>query len=213
MIVRWPNVATAGTVRHELVSTLDIFPTLLSVTDAKVNSDLAGRSLLPLLRDEPTAWREYLFTEYQTHSAHNYYPQRTVRGPRYKLIQNLLPDEENPGYAFTLRKFFPELPATIDNARPEVRASYERMRAPPKFELYDLQNDPHEFHNLAEAEGFRDVRERLVSKLTTWQQETGDPMLLDANVRRLQDEIQACYAEGTYDKSRLRLNYPEYFFE
>ena len=212
MIVRWPNVAKAGQVRNELVSTLDIFPTLLAVTRSAAESDLPGRSLLALLCDETTAWREYLFTEYHMHSAHNFYPQRTVRGSRYKLIQNLLPGEVNPGYAFTLRKFFPNLAATIDSARPEVRVAYERMRTPPKYELYDLQKDPHEFHNLAEEASLRDVREKLIAKLVAWRQATRDPMLSDANVRRLQSEIQACYADGTYDKGKLRLTYPDYFY-
>ena len=81
-------------------------PTLLAVAGAEPVSGLPGRSLMPLLRDEPTDWREYLFTEFHTHAAApNFYPQRTVRTDRYKLIENLLPGQVNPGYDFTIGRF------------------------------------------------------------------------------------------------------------
>ena len=81
-------------------------PTLLTMTNAEPVPGLPGRSLLPLLTGEPTEWREYLYTEYYLHSAHNFYPQRTVRNARYKLIQNLQPNQINPGYEFTAKRFF-----------------------------------------------------------------------------------------------------------
>ena len=87
-------------------------------------------------------WRRYLFTEFHLHSAHNFYPQRTVRNARYKLIQNLMPGQNNPGYDFTLKRFFPGLSKTIDAAPAHIRAAYHRMKTPPEYELYDLQTDP-----------------------------------------------------------------------
>jgi len=92
LIIRWPGKAPPKQIRQELVSTLDLMPTLLAVAAAKPVANLPGLSLVPLLRDEETRWRRYLFTEYHTHSAHNFYPQRAVRNERYKLIQNLMQD-------------------------------------------------------------------------------------------------------------------------
>ena len=80
LIIRWPGEAKPKQVRHELVSTLDLMPTLLGVAKAEPVADLPGLSLLPLLRGEETQWREYLFTEFQLHSARNFYPQRTTHG-------------------------------------------------------------------------------------------------------------------------------------
>ena len=114
LIIRCPGKAQPKQVRNELVSTLDLMPTLLAVADAEPVANLPGLSLLPLLRGEKTQWRGYLFTEFHLHSAHNFYPQRTVRNAQYKLIQNLMPGQNNPGYDFTLKRFFADLPKTID---------------------------------------------------------------------------------------------------
>ena len=80
-------------------------PTLLAAAGAKPLADLPGRDLQPLFQGATTEWRTHLFAEFHTHAAAaNFYPQRSVRTNRYKLIESLLPDEVNPGYADTFRK-------------------------------------------------------------------------------------------------------------
>ena len=212
LIVHWPGGAKPGQVREELVSTLDLMPTLLAVAGAEPVAKLPGRSLLPLLQDKAAPWRRYLCTEYHTHSAHNFYPQRTVRNARYKLIHSLMPNQSNPGYAFTLNRFFADLPETIDAAPDHIRTAYYRMRTPPEFELYDLRRDPYEFRNLAaEAEHAETLRE-LQTQLTEWRVKTNDPLLKSDNVQRLKAQIDACIVDGEAHKSRLTLTYPDYFF-
>lgn len=209
LIIKWAD--RWQSVRNELVSTLDLMPTLLEVTGAKPVANLAGRSLIPLLDDKAKKWRTHLFTEFHTHSGHNYYPQRTVRNDRYKLIQNLMPNEVNPGYEFTINRFFPGLQEAID-ASP-VREAYELMRKPPAFELYDLKNDPYEFQNLATDPKRSKTLNDLRSRLLKWRQDTKDPMLDPKNVQRLKQEIQASFKDGKPEKDRLTLTYPDYFFE
>ena len=186
-------------------------PTLLAVAGAEPVADLPGRSLLPLLKGHKPTWRDYLFSEYHLHSAHNYYPQRTVRNRRYKLIRNLLPGQANPGYAFTLRRFFNGLPQVIAKAPETVRTAYDRMQIPPAYELYDLQSDPYEFHNLAADSEHADTLAELKTQLAEWRQRTRDPMLIADNVTRLKREVEACRVDGLPDKSRLTLNYTRYF--
>ena len=168
MIVRWPNHGQTDTVRTELVSTLDLLPTLLEIAEVDPPKQLPGRSLLPLVRGEEASWRKYLYTEYHLHSAHNFYPQRTVRNTRYKLIQNLLPDQVNPGYAFTLNRFFSNLQQTIDAAPHAIREAYRTMETPPKYELYDLENDPYEFENLVDDNSHAEVFAELKQQLAKW---------------------------------------------
>ena len=213
LIIRWPGNTQPGIVRNELVSTLDLMPTLLQAAGIKVPDGLAGRSLKPLLRQGDSEWRDYLFTEYHLHSAHNFYPQRTVRDLRYKLIQNLLPGQVNPGYAFTLQRFFQELPELIDAASPVVQEAYRRMETPPQYELYDLTKDPYEFRNLADKAEHADTLKRLSEELAGWRENTADPLLDPAMLSRLKKEVEACMVDGRPDKQALQLNYPEYFFE
>lgn len=213
LIVHWPGQIESGQVRNELVSTLDLMPTFLFMTDVKPVAGLPGRSLMPLLRNEQTKWREYLFTEYHLHSAHNFYPQRTVRNARYKLIRNLQPDQINPGYDFTLKRFFTDLPEAIDAAPKHVRSAYRRMRQPPEYELYDLESDPHEFRNLAGDDSHSRILTELKQQLADWRKRTRDPLLNADNLNRLKAEVDACFVDGSPSKDHLTLTYSDYFFD
>lgn len=211
LLIHWPGQTTPGQVRDELVTTLDLMPTLLEAAGASPIAGLSGRSLVPMLRGERPSWRKYLYTEFHLHSAHNFYPQRTVRNARYKLVQNLMPGQNNPGYDFTMRRFFPELQQLIDSSGEPVRGAYQRMKTPPEYELYDLQADPYEFRNLATEAEHAVVFEELSQQLAAWRRRTRDPLLDPENMYRLKAEIDACFAQGEAKKSRLTLTYPSYF--
>lgn len=212
LIIRWPGTTKPQQVSHELVSTLDLMPTFLAVAGARKVANLPGHSLLPLMQGKQVPWRSSLFTEYHLHSAHNFYPQRTIRTKRYKLIQNLLPNEINPGYDFTLQRFFAGLPEVIESSPDHIRSAYHRMKSPPEYELYDLESDPYEFINLAtKAEHFPLLAE-LKEQLSVWRRETNDPLLTPGNLARLKKEIDSCIVDGKASKSHLILNYPDYFF-
>lgn len=212
-IVRWPGQSKINLISEELVSLVDLVPTLLDATGTKSIPNLPGRSLVPLSKGNPIDWRTHLFTEFNIHSAHNYYPQRTIQNKRYKLILNLMPGRVNPGYQFTNKRFFEELVDTIDEAPEPIRSAYHNMERPPQFELYDLQEDPHEFNNLAEEPGYAEIRSDLEKRLDAWRHETKDPMLKFTNVIRLKEEVDACFVDGEPDKAKLKLSYTEYFFE
>ena len=212
-IVRWPGQTKTNLVNTNLVSLIDLAPTVLEATGTTPMPNLPGLSLIPLLKGEKTNWRTHLFTEFHIHSAHNYYPQRTVQNDRYKLILNLMPGIENPGYKFTNDRFFDNLMDTIDQAPESIRSAYYKMEKPAKFELYDLQDDPHEFNNLANDPKHSRILADLQERLQTWREETQDPMLDYNKVLKLKAEIDACFVDGQPDKAKLTLNYTDYFFE
>ena len=200
-------------VRDELVSTLDLMPTILNVAGVAQPDGLSGKSLLPLLQGRAKSWREYLFTEYHTHSAHNFFPQRTVRNGRFKLIQNLQPNQINPGYDFTMNRFFPGLQKVIDQTEEPVRSAYALTKQPPELELYDLKSDPFEFRNLANDETYASHLNLLKQNLEKWRKETNDPFLDPKNLKRLKSEINECFDDFQPSKKDLKLNYWNYFFE
>jgi len=196
MIVSWPNKLTPHRSK-KLVSTLDIFPTLLDITGATAEEKLSGRSLTPLFTSPDAKWRDHLFTQFHLHSDHNVYPQRTVCDSRYKLIYNVLHGVENPGYAFTLNRYFQGTQAAIDKS--QVAGAYRLMKTPPKYELYDLKSDPHEFNNLADDPAHKTTLERLVSTLTQWQKDTKDPFLDPAVARRFFNDVKARKGRKPFD--------------
>ena len=197
----------------ELVSTIDLMPTLLEMAGVSPPGELPGRSLVSLLNGENAAWRRHLFAEFHLHSAHNYYPQRSVRDDRFKLIHNLMAGEINPGYEFTLQRFFKGVEKAISVAGEPVRGAYQRMRHPPEFELYDLENDPYEFENLEEDPDHAEAARRLKKRLLQWRISTKDPLLDRKKALQLKAEIEACMKDGTPRKADLKLNYREYFFD
>jgi len=87
------------------------------------------------------------------------------------------------------------------------------METPPEYELYDLQADPHEFRNLVSDDEHAETLAELKTQLAAWRTRTNDPLLDSGNLQRLKTEIDACIVDSKADKSRLKVTYPDYFFE
>ena len=213
LIVSWPGRMKGGQVRDELVSTVDLMPTILAAAAAAPLAGLPGRSLAPLVEGKRVDWRKYLFTEFHLHSGHNFYPQRTVRNARYKLIVNLLAGQVNPGYAFTNNRFFKpgEIEGAIKKSPRHIRDAYGILRVAPACELYDLKTDPREFHNLAGKSEHRAVLDELKAALADWRHRTKDPLLVPDNLKRLKAEVDSRWKGGKY-KKKMDWKYPSYFF-
>lgn len=210
LIIRWPGKARSQ-VRAELVSTIDLMPTLLAASGAAPVPKLPGLSLLPLLAGEPQpAWRTHLATEFHTHAARaNFFPQRAIEGGRYKLIENLLPDEANPDME-KIDKEFPFVAAAVAAAPAEVRAAYKLQQRPPRYELYDLQTDPFEFQNLTGSSEHAAIFADLKQRLLDWREQTRDPLLSSTNLQRLKTEVYSVKRKA--DGRALDWGYPYYFF-
>lgn len=184
LIIRQPGKIKPQ-VRNELVSTLDLLPTILHAIGGNIPSDVPGRSLLPLMNQgatkPDTPWRKYLFTEYHGHYPPLYFPQRTIRNDRYKLIVNLLQDRPNPVAQTCSGQENPRwvsyaTATDVAKASPKIRQAYETWMNAPPLELYDLKTDPHEWQNLADNERLRPVKEELLARFRRWQKDTADPL-------------------------------------
>ncbi|MCB1705771.1 MAG: sulfatase [Halioglobus sp.] len=174
-----------GFVREELVSTIDIFPTLMDAATGNARQPYQGRSLLPLAKSAPPpTWRRYMFSEYITHGPGQFYPRYAVRDERYKLIYNVLGRKAaNPLGPRNYCNAWWE--AQTDKYKDTaIRRVYFRVEHPPRVELYDLENDPHEWNNLAGAADFAATKDRLMSALQDWRQYTNDPLLDPAEFQR-----------------------------
>lgn len=63
----------------------------------------------------------------------------------------------------------------IETAPQVIQDAYRRFLNPPPYELYDLQDDPHEFTNLAESSSHSVIKARLIAEFQAWQKATSDP--------------------------------------
>jgi N-sulfoglucosamine sulfohydrolase len=173
-IVRWPGVvANPGSRSSALVSFVDLAPTFLEVAGTAPPPYLPGHSLIPLLRGEPPV-RKYLYSSYVAHTTNqgSYWPTRTITDGRYKLIHNLngngtrrrIPEGYNNA-SYRLVKTLLEMPA--DSV---ARTVADRTTAPPEFELYDLEEDPGEIHNLIGRSQIAGIERALREQLGRWRE-------------------------------------------
>ena len=65
MIIRLPDGRSAGETREGLVSLADVYPTILSMAGSPtLPENLHGRSVLPLIDDSSTRWRNHVVVEF-----------------------------------------------------------------------------------------------------------------------------------------------------
>ena len=122
MVCGWrtvPLMAPAGQVREEFVGLTDFTATILELADLDPSPAVDGASLLPLARGEDVPWREEFVAEYHGH--HFPYPQRMLRGERYKLVVN----PESCNELYDLRTDPHELHNRYD--QPELREVRDAM--------------------------------------------------------------------------------------
>ncbi|RCS54840.1 DUF4976 domain-containing protein [Bremerella cremea] len=95
LIIRWPGVTQPNSTPDELVQNIDYAPTLLEVAGEKIPPEIQGRSLVPILKGEPVAWRDSLYYAYYELGEHAVPQHFGVRTQRYKLIHFPLTNEWN----------------------------------------------------------------------------------------------------------------------
>jgi N-sulfoglucosamine sulfohydrolase len=189
MIIRWPAIAKAGQSCHELVSTVDLLPTVLQAAGVEAPEILPGRALQPLLSEpKVTEWRQYIFGFTTGANARNCFVQHSVRDERYKLISSPRAGTVNliaGSYLDESHQNFVISGATSKDqatASRTVRAAFTRWKRPPRFELYDLQKDPYEWHDQSQNPELVEVKKRLIKALTDQQERTYDPFIDSKNV-------------------------------
>ena len=181
-LVRWPD-QSAGRFAG-LVNANDIVPTVLEAARAPVPANLPGSSLRSLINTPPFTERPYLFGEFTAHAPSLFYPMRSVRDERYKLIINYLSDQPFPSTSVDGDPAWKEAQQE-KFVHTQIRKVFDRYVHRPPLEFYDLDHDPHEFVNLADDPAYQPVIRRLQGALTRWQQQTHDPLLDSAAFARL----------------------------
>jgi arylsulfatase A-like enzyme len=149
-IVRYPREIEAGTVNRDIVLNVDFPATFLDLAGIEIPETFQGRSFRSLLQGEtPEDWQTALYYRYWMHKAHhNVYAHYGLRTLRHKLIYY---------YSDALGQ-----PGAIDE-------TYE-----PEWELFDLEKDPYELHNVYDDPTYAGVVEELKEEMHRLQRELGD---------------------------------------
>lgn len=151
MLVRWPNSLPAGINLGEIVTNVDLAPTLLDLCGIEPPEHLQGRSFAPLLRgDAVEDWPKSMYYRYWMHNdgSHQCPAHYGIRTGTHKLI--------------------------VYYNDPLGEAGANGPLAPVECELYDLVADPYETVNLWDEPSASDVRRELAAELERLQHQVGD---------------------------------------
>lgn len=164
LIMDWPQGPIgSGQVINDLISHIDVLPTILAALNLPIPSSIQGKSLWPRLTGHSDAARTEIFAEKTYHSVYD--PLRAIRTPTHKLIVHFdtydtvdvpIDAKESPAYELMRR---------------------ELTRPHRYLELFDLESDPLERDNLAFRSETLAVLDDHLGRLRRWMQETEDPLL------------------------------------
>jgi N-sulfoglucosamine sulfohydrolase len=199
LVVKLPGGAKTSAVNGALVSHADLTPTLLDAAGGYDAVQRAPKTLLPVEQPghgenpgpkftryhgrswlpiagtaEEKGWDEVV-ASHTFHEIQMYYPMRAVRDRRWKLIWNIAaplpyPFASDLWAASTWQAQF-EKGLDAPYGKRTVGSYIHR----PAFELFDLENDPAEAHNLAADPKYATQLDMMKSRLKSAQKETGDP--------------------------------------
>lgn len=161
-----------GTTSDELVSSIDLGPTVLNLVEAERPGHIQGQPFLGKGLPKP---REYVFGA-RDRMDERYDVIRMVRNKRFKYIRNYEPLKTFYQYMNT-----PEKGATMRELRrlssrdelSEVAAHFFTPTKPIE-ELYDCRTDPHEIKNLAGEPRYQKILAEMRTAHLQWVKRTKD---------------------------------------
>ena len=188
-----PNQSEVASIDNQLISSVDLAPTVLNLTGIDIPPYLQGRAFLGKHLGPP---RKFVYGA-RDRMDERYDIIRTVRDERYRYIRNFEPLKPYYQYMNT-----PEKGATMQEIRKkEASSQLDPVMAlfsaneKPIEELYDTHADPFEIHNLADDPAFSQRLGEMRHALSEWQNEIGDVGLIpEAEIEILEQGAGSCFA-------------------
>jgi len=138
LLVRWPGVIEPGNVNDDIVSNLDFAETFLDLAGTSIPSDMQGRSLVPLFKENtPEDWRDsFYYHYYEFPGAHSVARHYGVTDGRFKLIHfyqkgewEFFDLEKDPNELMNVYAN-PEYAGAIEAAKDELERLRDKFKLP-----------------------------------------------------------------------------------
>lgn len=172
LIIRAPGMLESGSISDQLISTLDLGPTVLSLAGLQVPHHVQGRAFLGPQKTEP---RELIFAA-RDRFDESYDMVRAARDKRYKYILNCCPElpyllwiPYRNRHPIMEEMWQGYLNGTLDETQLLIFAKSRSTE-----ELYDIVNDPWEVCNLADDPQYSKHLKRLRKAVDDWRNDAGD---------------------------------------
>ncbi len=180
LILRRPGQGRGGRTVDDLISNLDVTPTLLEAAGIEVPATLAGQSFLPLLDGRPYTPRDQVCGALFYDVAYD--PMHYVRTATHKYIRSfaVTPEDAAGADPEVLSTFAAGRWVRVDDFDVLTSPAWQALKGPsskpPREELYDLVRDPLERTNLADEPASQAVLDELRMRMERMMQETASPL-------------------------------------
>lgn len=144
LIISYPKNIPNGTRSDAIIENIDFPAMMIDFAGGNVPDYMQGKSFKSILESgmEPVDWKQEAYYQYWMHMAHHDVPSHiAMRTKRYKLILF---------YGTSGHEGF--------------RSERSKLRTPPAWELYDLENDPHETNNVYADPAYKEIIKNLKSR-------------------------------------------------
>jgi arylsulfatase A-like enzyme len=175
MMLRFPDGFAKGKVIDDLVTQLDVYPTICDMFNFEKPQWLEGKSLMPLINGGEGPLHEEIYLQQNSHG-NRYAPLRAVRSARYKYVKRY-GDESS-------RAHFNADGGLTYNVL--CNSGYKEMEFPEE-QLFDLYFDTNEVNNIIDLPQYRTIADEMRQKLETWQKTKNDPALSGTIPRLMSD--------------------------
>jgi arylsulfatase A-like enzyme len=162
LLMRWRGRLEPGRRVPEMISNVDLLPSLLDAAGIPTPAEVQGRSFWGLLKGGGYEPNECVYAELNTAPGD---AKRCIRTESHKYIRNY---DEGPALLLGTC-------SEISLTRRDMGNGHLSPR--PPVELYSLLDDPLERTNLAGRPGMAQVESDLSSRLDAFMSETGDPIV------------------------------------
>ncbi|HEV7298724.1 MAG TPA: sulfatase [Tepidisphaeraceae bacterium] len=175
LIVRLPGGAAAGTVRNDVISTVDIAPTILAMAGVPAPSHYQGHPRLGASGDQPVPPRSFAFAG-RDRMDEGFDRVRACRDVDFHYVRNDFPHLPYAQHLEYMERQLTTRDVRRLHAAGQLTGPTAAWMAPrkPAEELYDVRQDPEMVHNLATDPSHRPTLERMRAALAAHLANVGD---------------------------------------
>lgn len=166
LIMRGPGGFSDGQVVDEMVSHVDIWPTIANLVGQDIPDRIDGHDLADVVGEDSFPIHDEIFSEVTFHAA--YEPKRCLRTDRYVYIRR---------FGKRRQPVLPNCDRSLSKSE-WLKAGWAAYEEEDE-ELFDLIFDPQERNNLARNERYDHILHEYRMRLQEWMEKTSDPLLAE----------------------------------
>lgn len=172
-VIKNPFDKKENAIDNQMISFVDLAPTILSLAGVSVPKYLQGQAFLGAQKAKSP--RQYAFAARDRMDS-EYDRVRSIHDGRFQYLRNYMP--EKPYYQNIRFRLQQSSMQSILKLKEEGKLNETQMLwfrpTKPKEELYDCQADPHQFRNLVELPEYQPKLKELRNRFDQWIQAVGD---------------------------------------